>query len=140
MGLDSTLRSLPQIILVQTNTINVALIPNPIIVVIKFIPELIIFNFPILKKKKKKNTPSPQAKTKMEKQQQLQQAKQDENFFFSSFFFLVTKLTGSKILTKTQIRNFQERASFWKQDSQENYKNYPFIELESKLLSMDSKL
>lgn len=76
----------------------------------------------------------------MEKQQQLQQAKQDENFFFSSFFFLVTKLTGSKILTKTQIRNFQERASFWKQDSQENYKNYPFIELESKLLSMDSKL
>ena len=139
MGLDSTLRSLPQIILVQTNTINVALIPNPIIVVIKFIPELIIFNFPILKKKKK-NTPSPQAKTKMEKQQQLQQAKQDENFFFSSFFFLVTKLTGSKILTKTQIRNFQERASFWKQDSQENYKNYPFIELESKLLSMDSKL
>lgn len=137
MGLDSTLRSLPQIILVQTNTINVALIPNPIIVVIKFIPELIIFHFPILKKK---NTRSPQAKTKMEKQQQLQQAKQDENLFFSSFFFLVTKLTGSKILTKTQIRNFQERASFWKQDSQENYKNYPFIELESKLLSMDSKL
>ena len=109
MGLDSTLRSLPQIILVQTNTINVALIPNPIIVVIKFIPELIIFHFPILKKK---HTRSPQAKTKMEKQQQLQQAKQDENFFFSSFFFLVTKLTGSKILTKTQIRNFQERASF----------------------------
>ena len=137
MGLDSTLRSLPQIILVQTNTINVALIPNPIIVVIKFIPVPINSNFPILQKK---TTQSPQAKTKMEKQQQLQQAKQDENFFFSSFFFLVTKLTGSKILTKTQIRNFQERASFWKQDSQENYKNYPFIELESKLLSMDSKL
>lgn len=49
----------------------------------------------------------------MEKQQQLQQAKQDENFFFFSFFFfLVTKLTGSEVLTKTQIRNFQERASF----------------------------
>jgi hypothetical protein len=42
MGRDSALRSLPQIILVQTKTINVALIPNPIIAVIKFIPEPLI--------------------------------------------------------------------------------------------------
>lgn len=113
MGRDSTLRSLPQIILVQTNTINVALIPNPIIVVIRFIPVLIISNFPILKKKKNNHTHKVhKQKTKMEKQQQLQQAKQDDKTKISCFFFLVTKLTGSTVLTKTQIRNFQERASF----------------------------
>lgn len=36
---DSNRRSLPQISLVQTNTMKVALIPNPMIVVIRFIPE-----------------------------------------------------------------------------------------------------
>lgn len=43
IGRDSFLRSLPQMILVQTNTIKVALIPNPITVVIKFIPVPTIF-------------------------------------------------------------------------------------------------
>lgn len=44
IGLDSTPRILLQIILVHMNTINVALIPNPITVVIKFIPEPHIWN------------------------------------------------------------------------------------------------
>lgn len=48
--------SLPQIILVQTNTMKVALMPNPITVVTKFVPEPNISN--------NKNQPSTQKKKK----------------------------------------------------------------------------
>jgi len=49
--------SLPQIILVQTNTMKVALMPNPITVVTKFVPEPNISNYQksTFNKKKKKN-------------------------------------------------------------------------------------
>lgn len=40
-------RNLPQIILVQTNTMKVALNPNPITVVTKLVPEPIKFTKPI---------------------------------------------------------------------------------------------
>lgn len=70
--LDCLLRSLPQINLVHTNTMKVALIPNPMTVVIRFIPDPNILTSAFLVFKKKHQISNTQISAQFSRFKQMQ--------------------------------------------------------------------